>query len=257
MKQIIHLSDLHIGYGDLTRRFAAIVDNILYAMQPPHRYVVVVTGDLVDSAAPPSNFPTARRQLGRLEQAGFTVLVIPGNHDYGTGILGDKRYVRRFKEVFFGDPELEYPKLDLIEGTALIGLDSMAEELAWNDRLFAEGEIGQDQLKRTAALLNSRAVRRCRRRVIYLHHHPFDKLPFRQLKDAGSLGALLRRHADIDALLYGHRHVGRKANGSWGIPRCYDGGSATRKLGAAGAHRVIHLGRDPRLDFDGDFHGNG
>jgi hypothetical protein len=64
------------------------------------------------------------------------------------------------------------------------------------------------------------------------------------------------RHGNIDALLYGHNHAGKKANGNWGIPRCYDGGSATRKGGSAGEHRVMDLALDPRFDYGGDFHGN-
>lgn len=257
MKRIIHLSDLHVGFRDLDRRLVRIIDNLLFSIHPASRHVVVVTGDLVDEAGGGQNYRRAARQLDRLRQAGFSLLVVPGNHDYGNGLISDKRYVRQFKQTFFGTTEIAYPKVDLIEGTAFIGLDSMAEELHWSDRVFAEGELGREQLGRLDQVLESRAVAAARHRVIYLHHHPFDPLPLHQLKDSPALGRLLRHHANVDALLYGHNHAAWKRHGMWGIPRCYDAGSATRKWSAPGAHRVIDLRLDPRFDWDGDFHGSG
>ncbi len=256
MREIIHLTDLHIGHGDLAERFEVIVDNVIYSMQPARRYIIVLTGDLVDRGTKAGSYEQARRSVDRLRAAGFAVLIIPGNHDYGSGLLEEKKCVPLFKEAFFGDVSVTYPRLDILSGIAFIGLDSIAEEVEWHDRLFAEGELGDDQRKRLDDMLGERAVRACRYRVVYLHHHPFDPLPLGQLRDSEQLGEILRRHANVDALLYGHNHAARKRNGTWGIARCYDGGSATRKWGAAGAHRVIALERDPRLDYDGDFHGN-
>jgi 3',5'-cyclic AMP phosphodiesterase CpdA len=256
LKSIIHLTDLHMGYDDLTDRFATIVDNILYSMRPASHYVVVVTGDLVDKGTKPGSYETARQALDRLRRGGFQVLIVPGNHDYGSGFAEEKRLVPLFKDAFFGDPHLVYPKLDIISGIAFIGLDTVAEEVEWHNRLFAQGALGDEQLVRLDDLLRDSAIRRCRRRVIYMHHHPFDPHPLAQLRDSDRLGEVLIRHANIDALLYGHNHAGKKANGRWGIPRCYDGGSATRKQGSAGEHRVMNLKRDPRFDYNGDFHGN-
>jgi 3',5'-cyclic AMP phosphodiesterase CpdA len=256
VKSIIHLTDLHIGYGDLADRFQTIVDNILFSMRPASHYIVVVTGDLVDKGTRPGNYETARLALERLRARGFHLLIVPGNHDYGSGFAMEKRFVPLFKEAFFGDPNLIYPKLDIIGGIAFIGLDTVAEEIEWHDRLFAQGELGDEQRIRLDDLLRDGAVRACRRRVVYMHHHPFDPHPLAQLRDSDHLGEVLKRHGNVDALLYGHNHAARKANGMWGIPRCYDGGSATRKGGSAGEHRVMDLGRDPRFDYAGDFHGN-
>jgi 3',5'-cyclic AMP phosphodiesterase CpdA len=256
VKSIIHLTDLHIGYADLADRFETIVDNMLFSMRPASRYVVVVTGDLVDKGTRPGNYETARLALDRLRTGGFDVLIVPGNHDYGSGFAEEKRFVPLFKEAFFGDSKLVYPKLDIIGGMAFIGLDTVAEEIEWHDRLFAEGELGEEQRIRLDDLLSDSAVLACRRRVVYMHHHPFDPHPLAQLRDSDHLGEVLMRHGSVDALLYGHNHAGKKANGRWGIPRCYDGGSATRKGGSAGEHRVMNLESDPRFDYGGDFHGN-
>ena len=131
MKKIIHLSDLHIGYGDLGQRFYGIAEDIIFVKEPADDYIVVVTGDVVENATDSSSYREAKMYFDKLEAAGFTVLVVPGNHDYGTGNLGSKDYVPLFKTTFFGKANVTYPKLDIIDRIALLGLDSMADELHW------------------------------------------------------------------------------------------------------------------------------
>jgi 3',5'-cyclic AMP phosphodiesterase CpdA len=256
MKKIIHLSDLHVGYKDLGERFRGIIDNMIFLKEPASDYVVVITGDLVENAGRSSNYREVRTYLETLKAAGFTVLVVPGNHDYGTGDLGSKKYVDLFKKAFFGKTNVGYPKLDILDEIAFIGLDSMADELHWYDRLFANGELGPAQLARLDRMLKRKSVRSCDYRVIYLHHHPFDPRPLHELKDSEELGRVLAKHGNVEALLYGHNHAGKKRNGKWGIPRCYDAGTTTHKQGRPGEHRVIDLSRDPRWDYDADFHGS-
>ena len=188
----------------------------------------------------PANYEEAKSYIDKLKAAGFKVLVVPGNHDYGTGAWGSEKYVSLFNQTFFNNTQIEYPKLDILDDIAFIGLDTMAEELNWYDRMFAEGELGDAQLDRLDALLKSNEVETCKYRVVYMHHHVFHPRPLRQLKDAEKLGKKLRPQ-DIDALLYGHNHAGGKHNGKWGIPRSYDGGTATRKDNGNHPHRVIDL----------------
>ena len=128
----------------------------------------------------------------------------------------------------------------------------MAEELHWLDRLFAEGELGEEQLKRLAGLLESESVKKSEYTVVYLHHHPFHPRPFHQLKDSDKLKEALEGHK-IDALLFGHNHDGRVWNGAWGIKRVYDGGTSTKKNGKANPHRVMDLSKDPAFDYDAQF----
>jgi 3',5'-cyclic AMP phosphodiesterase CpdA len=229
------------------------VDNIIFHKEPAENYIVVITGDLVEKPTDPSNYEEAKMYISKLENAGFAVLVVPGNHDYGPGSWGMKKYVKQFKETFFGDPDIQYPKPNIIDDIAFIGLDSMAEELNWHDQFFAEGELGKTQLEDLVDILNDSSVKKCKYRVVYLHHHPFHPRPFHHLRDSDKLGKILQQF-DISALLYGHNHFGKKHNGKWKIPRCYDGGSATRKEeDDAYPHRVIDLSRDPRWDYDGEF----
>lgn len=234
MKKIIHMSDLHVGFKNLGYKFHQIIDHLISELgERAGEYVIVITGDLINSARCQETYVEVQSGLDELRQAGFRdILVVPGNHDYGNGNFGEKKFSKLFQQRFFGEVA-GYPRKNIIDDCALIGLDSMAEELHWYDALWAEGELGARQLKRLSAMLNEDEVRSCRKRVIYMHHHPFDARPLHQLKDSKKLHKVLNvaveQGISIDALLYGHNHEGKAHNGEWGIPRCYDAGSATAK----------------------------
>ena len=228
MKRIIHMSDLHVGHEDLGDRFRTIINRLIFEKgDKPEDYVIVITGDLVENANNPLSYDEVKSGLTNLKNEGFKhILIAPGNHDYGTGSNGDPKFVNAFKKSFFGEI-IEYPKLDIIDNIAFIGLDSMAEELHWYDDLFAQGELGKDQLERLRKRLKLQKVQKCSKKVIYLHHHPFAPRPFHELKDSSSLKKIIE--GKVDAILYGHNHQGQIHNGKWGIKRCYDAGTATLK----------------------------
>lgn len=228
------MSDLHIGFEGLGKRFHQIIKNLI-SEKSDHagEYVIIITGDLVNNAHHQEHYTEVNSGLAILRQAGFeNILLIPGNHDYGTGSHGDKKFVKLFQQTMFGDL-MGYPRKNIVEDIAFVGLDSLAEELHWYDELWSEGELGSQQLRRLSAILEEDEVRCCKKRVIYLHHHPFDARPLHQLKDSKKLKKVLMAAIDqnvsIDALLYGHNHEGKAHDGQWGIPRCYDAGSATLK----------------------------
>jgi len=256
MKKIIHLSDLHIGHKDCGEKFRAIIDNISQLKQPAKDYIIVITGDIVNNANRSKQTVEAVGAIRLLEKRGYRVLVVPGNHDYGNGAKGNKKFVELFKEKFFNSSEITYPKLDIIGKLAFIGLDSTAEELHWNDRFFSEGELGSDQLKRLKKVLKDPKVAACKK-VVYLHHHPFDFKVAMQLKDSDQLRKVIQKK--VDALLFGHYHKdssspGKLYHGTWGIPRCYNGGSSTHKNSDPGFQRIIDLSStDPGSDYDGNF----
>jgi predicted MPP superfamily phosphohydrolase len=257
MKKIIHLSDIHVGHDDCGVKFRTIIDNIAFLKQPAENYIIIVTGDIVNNATHGEQIDEAADAIEQLEKHGYKVLVVPGNHDYGTGSWGNKKFVNIFKERYFKTPDISYPKLDIIDEIAFIGLDSMADELNWDDRFFSQGEIGTEQLKRLAEILSEPEVTSLKK-VVYLHHHPFDFKLGMQLKDKDDLKKTIENEK-VDALLFGHYHdnpisAGKIFHGIWGIRRCYNAGSATHKNGSAGFHRVIDLSNDdPRIDYDGSF----
>ena len=256
MKKIIHLSDLHVGYKDCGVKFLAIVDNITFLKQPANNYIVLITGDIVNNAKHSEQVDEAVYDIEQLEERGYKVLVVPGNHDYGTGTRGDKKFVGLFKEKYFKSRRISYPKLDIIDEIAFIGLDSTAEELHWHDRFFSEGELGVRQLKRLKRMLNKPEVASLKK-VVYLHHHPFDFKFGMQLKDNNDLKKIIENK--IDMILFGHYHAdpasaGKIFHGAWDIVRCYNAGSSTHKNGNAGFQRIIDLSNaDPRMDYDGNF----
>jgi len=256
VKKIIHLSDLHVGHEQCGDNFRTIVDRIIYMQQPAENYVVLITGDLVDNANKSKQTIEVLGQLERLKEKGFTVLVIPGNHDYGTGTLGDEKFVEPFKEKFYNSHEITYPKLDIIDEVAFIGLDSTAEELHWRDRVLSEGELGKEQLARLNNIIIDPQIATLKK-VVYMHHHPFDYKIGMELKDSADLKKIIENK--IDALLFGHYHnnarsTRKKHNGSWGIPRCYNAGSSTHKNGDVGFQRVIDLSNeDLSVDYEANF----
>jgi len=256
MKKIIHLSDLHVGHKDCGAKLLVIIDNISQLKQPAKDYIIVITGDIVNNANRGKQIDEAVEAIRFLEKRGYRVLVVPGNHDYGNGAKGNKKFVELFKERYFKSPDITYPKLDIIGKLAFIGLDSTAEELHWNDRFFSEGELGIGQLKRLKKILKDPKIAGCKK-VVYLHHHPFDFKLAMQLKDSDGLRKIIQNK--VDALLFGHYHKdssspGKRYHGTWGIPRCYNGGSSTHKNGDPGFQRIIDLsGTDPGSDYDGNF----
>jgi predicted MPP superfamily phosphohydrolase len=256
VKRIIHLSDLHIGYEECGIKFRALIDNITFLKQPAYNYIILITGDIVDNANHGEQTEEAVDAINQLEERGYRVLVVPGNHDYGTGVLGNEKFVGSFKKKYYKSRKISYPKLDIIDEIAFIGLDSTAEELHWLDRFFSEGELGKVQLRRLKKILNKPEVA-SRKKVVYLHHHPFDFKPGMQLKDSSDLKSTVENR--IDMLLFGHYHLdpasaGKIYHGIWGITRCYNAGSSTHKNGNIGFQRVIDLSNpDPRMDYDGNF----
>ena len=248
--KIIHLSDLHIGYKHkneifpMTGRVDKIIDYLI-ALKVPHReYTIVITGDMVDNAFNDENYETARELIGKLKEK-FRVFMVPGNHDYGTGVMTNKKFIKKFKKYFLED-DVEYPKVDLIDDIVFIGLDSMAEEVNWYDTLGANGELGKEQLNRLDKIIDRY---KNSKKVVYLHHHPFHPTFLHELKDSESLGKVVANR--IDALLFGHNHAGDNLNGGkgWNIKRCYDGGSSTRKEKSRSATRIIDLNDEPRSDY--------
>lgn len=271
---IIHLSDLHIG-GDesnkssvCTLRCQTVVDNIIARCKPASDYAVVITGDITDggtvfsSGGIKKQYEEAATLLIKLHKAGFVVLPVPGNHDYGSmGVHPKKKYGKLFREMLLGKYQGTYPilgrahKQGLIKKIAFIGLDSMEAAITRDYYYGAQGKIGAPQLKRLKAMLDSDKVKRADARVLYLHHHPFSPEPNMELHDAAALQAAIKGKK-VDTLLFGHNHNGWKWNGWWDITRSYDAGTSTRKGGSAGYHRIMNPTKDLSTDYDGDFLGN-
>ncbi len=252
--KIIHLSDTHIGAGDNAARTDLVLDDLIRnPPDDPARCAVVHTGDLID-AATPENRRAGKRRVDHLREAGYRVVLCPGNHDYGDAVEVNNEAAKAFKQEFasciFPDGPQDFPVLHRPDDECvLIGLDSNAAELKFLQGFFAEGHLGAPQLDRLNRLLDADGLKG-KKIILYLHHHPFyygysvmpdvgDRgllkhlaarltRPFRRMKDAYSLCQIIRDR--VQALLFGHMHEGLDCSdegAKYGIPLALDGGSTT------------------------------
>ncbi len=146
--KLIHLSDTHIGTGENARRMDRVLDDLIEnPPDVPSRCAILHTGDLIDAALP-ENREAGKKKLDRLKDAGFRVILCPGNHDYGDSIEVNNEaaaiFKREFASYIFHDEPTAFPVLhSLDDHHALIGLDSNAAELSFLQGWFAEGHLGQ------------------------------------------------------------------------------------------------------------------
>ena len=98
MKKIIHLSDLHVGFADMEKHFHILIRNIIFKKQPAENYVIIITGDLIEMAKI-EFFALAKKGIDTLRQQGFTVLAVPGNHDYSNLLYGEKKNIERSRSL--------------------------------------------------------------------------------------------------------------------------------------------------------------
>ncbi len=213
--KIIHLSDLHIGQSDNIDKCRQITDWILENRNIHRSELVIISGDLVDDGQK-WQFEQALGFISRLREKGFTVLVAPGNHDYGPdGYRESSTSQQDFRELISGVKE--YPAVFLIGGQAIVLLDSMAEEMQNIDIWGAQGHLGKDQLQKLDSLLDeldkNQAVDNV---VLVMHHHPFDYLFYHGLRDDADLKGVIARRRNapprVNVLLFGHKHIERRFN---------------------------------------------
>jgi 3',5'-cyclic AMP phosphodiesterase CpdA len=183
---IAQLSDVHVGgtryRPDLLRAAVAEVN----AAGPD---LVVVAGDLTDEGYP-DQYPVVQDELAQLTCA--TVVLVPGNHDArNVGYL-------RFEETFGARDSRARMAIGGLE-VALVAVDSSKPDLD-------QGEIGREHY----GWIREGFAGPADLRVFVCHHHlmaiPGTGRERNQVLDAGDVLSLLR-HAEVDLVLSGHRHV--------------------------------------------------
>jgi len=213
--RFLHLSDLHIGKSNNIEKTARIVDWIILNKGTHQSRIVVISGDLVDDGHT-WQFSLAREQLDRLREENFTVLVVPGNHDYGPdGIRERTSSQEDFIKMISGITEYPYAYLEM--GQAFILLDSMAEEIKTREFWGAQGNLGAGQLLKLDQLLDELAHNPAVENIVLvLHHHPFDYRFYHGLRDQADLKAVIARRIEepprVNVLLFGHKHNEHRFN---------------------------------------------
>jgi len=249
--KIIHLSDTHLGRDNNMARFDRLTHSIT-ALGDPRDFIIVHTGDLINQGNEAQR-ELGTRKLNEFTELGWRVLLAPGNHDCGNAAQVDpvlaRQFLDKFKSYIFGSQPHLFPVLHIVDDCALIGLDSNQGEMGWLTRWFAEGNLGDRQIKALSNLLD-RPELQDKFKVIYLHHHPFfdsyvvapdigddhffshmfgwNTRRFRRLKDAYTLMQTIRDRVDL--MLFGHQHYGLDYSAQaqrYGIRFALDGSSST------------------------------
>jgi 3',5'-cyclic AMP phosphodiesterase CpdA len=197
---IAQLSDLHCGSPFFDPVLLETAVNETIALNPD---LVVIGGDLTTEGYA-GEFRTAHRFLEPLFERGFTVLVIPGNHDsknvgylhfrdtFGVGDVAEK-----------GDRVLSLTVPTIGDGAALrvqvVAIDSSKPDLA-------EGEVGRERYR----WIRDQFAAEADFKIFVLHHHlvpvPGTGRERNTVWDAGDVLALLAE-LKVDLVLSGHKHV--------------------------------------------------
>jgi 3',5'-cyclic AMP phosphodiesterase CpdA len=194
---IAQISDTHIkpdgrlAYErvDTALCLARAVEHVRRLAPAPE--VVLLTGDLVDAGLEEEYV----RLRGLLAPLPMPVYVIPGNHDAREPlrrVFGVDGYLPRE-----GDG-LQY----VIEThpVRLIGLDTLVPGQGG-------GRLGPRRLDWLEARL---AEAPARPTLVFMHHPPFrtglEAMDAQWLEDGEALGAVIRRHAQVEGVLCGHVH---------------------------------------------------
>jgi Icc protein len=197
---IAQLSDLHCGSPFFDAGLLETAVNETIALNPD---LVVIGGDLTAEGYA-GEFRMAQEFLEPLFAAGFTMLVIPGNHDsknvgylhfrdtFGVGDVAEK-----------GDRviSLTLPSLD---GTTPFRVQVVAIDSSKPD--LAEGEVGRERYR----WIRDQFAAEADFKIFVLHHHlvpvPGTGRERNTVWDAGDVLALLAE-LKVDMVLSGHKHV--------------------------------------------------
>lgn len=246
--RILHLSDLHLGRtNEEVQNFTLVVQYILDKGTndwQDNKPLILITGDVVDDGTE-AQYKVAVGYLNKLHKAGFTLRVIPGNHDYGeNGNHANIRNFERFKNCFkhFHKGNMEYPNKEPINGHIFVGFNSMEE---YTDVNFAKGKLGDAQIQNACDFIAGQGNKQeGQKTIICLHHHPFLFPDEGVLKHIGEeVGHCLEDSANflekiknqgVDILLFGHEHrhlafSNTKINKLYKIPYIFSAGKSTEK----------------------------
>ena len=225
--KLLHWSDLHIGAGESeARALKALVTHAL-ANYPPHSTTILITGDVTDNGLA-GEMARARTLLMPLTRAGFTLLLVPGNHDCGVKGLRWNRTARgRFDTLLvrplMGVASPRWPLVARFGGWRLILLDSCEGN---HDDLvtLARGELGATQMARLEVELQDEREPT----VIALHHHPLKADVLHALDEADALVEICGRRVNARALLFGHMHARADFSDAGGVDYAADAGKTTQ-----------------------------
>jgi len=225
--RIAHISDLHFGsvaisplqffskrwlgnFNFLFKRkneflYNRLIDLIAFFKAEGVTHVVI-TGDLSVTSRK-KEFKMARRYIDLLEEEGFAVFTVPGNHDHYTKrSYHNKSFYRHFNPLFSKDcpynlekNQVSYTRLS--EGLWLMGLDTAKA----TSLISSEGHFSAQIEKNLLSALKEIPEGE---KVILINHFPFfcNDSDYKQLVGGENLKNLLAKHPQVILYLHGHTH---------------------------------------------------
>jgi 3',5'-cyclic AMP phosphodiesterase CpdA len=204
MSLIVHLSDLHMGRDPGTQ--ALLFDKLVEALTderakiPDERILIVVTGDVFDSATDPADrlvagFVSLHERVVRALGGDVPAVVIPGNHDRRRlGLLGPHREALFRSLRAAVDPARVYvagdrtPFLAQVVPAAMHGIP--AHLIAYDSSYLPQGWVGAGGTIRLEDLLQVHArLPDDGRMLIVLVHHHLIPTPITDVTHVESVGA--------------------------------------------------------------------
>ena len=170
--KVVAISDIHLGYATNKTMLAGYVD-MINAQRPD---IVLIGGDLIDNSVAPLRYEHMEEELSKI-YAPLGVYMVPGNHEYISGIEESEKFIAQTPIVLLRDSVAILPNQ-----IQLIGRD---------DR-HNKGRKTLGQL--TANLDKSKPV-------ILLDHQPYD---LEKTEEAG-----------VDLQFSGHTHRGQVWPMNW------------------------------------------
>jgi predicted MPP superfamily phosphohydrolase len=170
--KIVAISDWHLGLGSSKSQ----INNIISQINREKPDLIMIAGDLIDNSVQPVNAQQMNKDLDRLE-AKTGIYMVPGNHEYISGMEACKQFVQKTKITLLIDAMVTLPC-----GLQIIGRDDRS-----NRRRMSEADW--------------KNITDRNKPIIILDHQPA------YLEDAQTLGA--------DIQIGGHTHHGQIIPLTW------------------------------------------
>lgn len=182
--KIVAVSDVHLGHGTGPGTLRKYVD-MINAQSPD---LVAIAGDLIDNSVKPLLNRPFDKELARIAAP---VYMVPGNHEYISGIARCSEYLTRTGINLLRDSVISLP-----EGIQIIGRDDRSNP----DRLSLETLMSRIDKEKP---------------VIVLDHQPYDLAKTDSLK--------------VDLQISGHTHAGQMWPLTHIVEGMYEQGHGYRK----------------------------
>lgn len=209
--RIVAVSDLHLGYATGKKALQKYVGKI----NSLHPDVVLIGGDLIDNSVKPVIEERMWEELGQLEAPGG-IYMVPGNHEYISGIDSVMEFVSRTPIVLLRDSVAALP-----EGVVIVGRDDRSNRGRKSlEMLKQEADAVADVDPVADAVSGNGPV------VILMDHQPYE------LSEKDSLG--------FDVQFSGHTHRGQVWPMSLLVDKMYPQSHGYRKWN--NSHVVVSSG---------------